>query len=367
MLPIGRALILVCLLLAASPLVLVLWLWPASHVVELDVDGSRRLVSSIFAGALLFAALVAIRVSSTIVGPLEALNRSAQRLAKGELDATVPTPGRFTSRELRTLTASFNEMAASLTRSRRDADESNAARSEFVRTVTHELRSPVNAIIGFSELLASRGASQFTTEVRDCYVRDINAMARHLLALVNDLLDLARAEAGQYELVEHEFGLDEIIQRAARYIDVQVGERQTQVRFAFECEPPGILGDERALFQVLLNLMSNAVSYGRPGGVMTIGCQLTHDGGCEISVRDDGPGIAPKDLDRVLLPFQRAQTAANEAVTGSGLGLPIVKRFVELHGGTFTLWSALGIGTSARVLLPPSRVRQHGSEAAEAA
>lgn len=356
MLSIRRALFLVCLMLIAGPVLLLAFLWASAHGTGFDAASAWRLMPSIIAAALLIAALVAIRVGLIIVGPIDALHHAAQRMAEGDLTVRAPAADRLAPRELHALTATFNEMAASVARSREQVERANSSKSEFVRMVTHELRSPVSAIIGFSELLSGRNGARLPPEARDSYLRDINAGAKHLLALVNDLLDLAKAEAGQYELADDEVWLDEIMHRAVRYVEPQARERQMQVSVVLKGEAPCVRGDERALFQVLLNLASNAVRYGRTGGSVNITYEWTETQDCIVAVRDDGPGIDADDLQRVMLPFQRAKGVGDDGASGSGLGLPIVKKLVELHGGSFRLLSTAGAGTTARVLLPASRV-----------
>lgn len=327
-------------------------------------DSIRKHVLFVFSAGLLIAALIAIRAGLLITAPLSRLNAGARRMAEGNLDVRVEAGGRATPRELSMLTSSFNDMAERLAELRQHgiemrerAERANRSKTEFVRTVTHELRSPVNAILGFSELLTSRHSAKITPEMRDSYLRDISAGARHLLSLVNDLLDLAKMESGQYELLEQDFWVDEITRRATRYVETQARERDMTLNVHFNGEPPMIRGDERALFQSLLNVVSNAVRYGRRSGTVDISTRILANGGVEITVADDGPGIAPDDLARVMLPFQRVRSTSNTGVVGSGLGLPIVKRFIELHGGTFELTSTLGQGTQARIVLPPERVR----------
>jgi signal transduction histidine kinase len=327
-------------------------------------DHITRSVLAIFAAGLLIAALIAIRAGAIITAPLHRLNAGARRMAAGDLDARVENEGRGTPRELATLTQSFNDMAEKLSKLhqrstdlRERAEKANDSKTEFVRTVTHELRSPVNAILGFSDLLTGRSAARISPELRDSYLRDINTGARHLLSLVNDLLDLSKMESGQYELVEQDFWIDEITQRATRYLETQARERHIDITVSFDGEPPMIRGDERALFQALLNLVGNAVRYGHRGGSVTISTRIASCGALEIVVADDGPGIDADDLGRVMLPFQRVHSIGNLAVTGTGLGLPIVKRLVELHGGTFELSSTVGRGTRACIVLPPERIR----------
>ena len=354
MVSIRRALFLACLPVITGPLVL-FWAWPQSRMFEH--------VFTVLAIGLLLAALVAVRAGLIISAPLTRLNDTARLMAQGNFDVRVETGGRWTPHELTSLSETFNDMAAKLAELsnrgielRRRAEQSSESKSEFMRTITHELRSPLNAMIGFSDLLMARSSANLAPEVRAEYLADINAGAHHLLSLVNDFLDLARAESGQYDLIEDEFWLDEITRRAMRYVEAQAAQRQIDVSVHFDNEPPIIRGDERALFQALLNLVSNAVRYGKRGGSVIINVQSVEPSGVEIVVADDGPGIAQEDLARVMLPFQRAATKSAESTTGTGLGLPIVKQFVELHGGTFQLTSIVGVGTRARITLPGSRV-----------
>ncbi len=354
MVSIRRALFLACLPVITGPLVL-FWAWPQSRMFEH--------VLTVLAVGLLLAALVAVRAGIIISSPLAKLNDTARLMAQGNFDVRVETGGRWTPQEIKFLSETFNDMAARLNELssrgielRRRAEQSSESKSEFMRTITHELRSPLNAMIGFSDLLMARSSSNLSPEVRAEYLADINAGAHHLLSLVNDFLDLARAESGQYDLIEDAFWLDEITRRATRYVEALASERQINVGVHFDGNPPIIRGDERALFQALLNLVTNAVRYGRRGGSVIINVRSLETTGIEIVVADDGPGIAPDDLARVMLPFQRATNKGAENTLGTGLGLPIVKQFIELHGGTFQLSSIVGIGTRARIALPGSRI-----------
>jgi signal transduction histidine kinase len=340
----------------------------AQPVAELlqTANSVRDQMATVFSVGLILAALIAIRAGIIITAPLERLNEIARRMSDGNLDVLVEPCHRFAPTELRTLTGTFTEMAQKLSIANRQraelqlrAEKANEAKSDFVRTVTHELRSPVNAIIGFSELLIGRNSATIAPDVREAYLSDINVGGRHLLSLVNDLLDLARAESGQYQLIEDVFWLDEITRRATRYCETQARERQISLYSVFEGDPPAIFGDERVLFQSLLNLITNAVRYGRSGGTIRIDVSEPTHRGISIVVTDDGPGIAQEDLGRVMRPFERAINPQAPSVRGSGLGLPIVRQFIELHGGTFELLSVVGEGTRARIILPASRIRQN--------
>lgn len=320
---------------------------------------------SIFAMALLLAALAACRITLVLLRPIGSVIEGARRMAGGDTSVNIKPPTGFAPAELSALTASFNLMAERVAEARQaeaqartDAEKANSSKTEFLRTVTHELRSPLSAIIGFAELLSSERGPVPGSERSRSYARDISAGGRHLLSLTNDLLDLAKIEAGKYDLMEDIVGLDEIAARAARYAGPEAEMRGVDVRVECSGEAPNARCDERALFQCVLNLTSNAVRYGNPSSVVTVATRHREDGGAEIAVTDQGPGIAPDDLLRVLEPFQRVSNSQTRDVRGSGLGLPIVKKLVELHGGSFELESIVGSGTTARIVLPAARIWQ---------
>jgi signal transduction histidine kinase len=323
----------------------------------------RSSALSVLAIGLLIAALVSLRAGLLIAIPIRAMIVAVRRMAAGDTKSRSAVASRFAPSELRDLEEAFNRMAESITEAkaiateaRERAEKANTAKTDFLRYVSHELRSPTNAIIGFSELLASERHGPLGAPAYREHVRDIMTGARHLLSLVNDLLDLSRIEACQYSLCEEEVGIDEVIDRCCRYLSPAAAERQIAVRTVYEGEPPTVLVDERALFQVILNLASNAVRYGREGGSIEIRTAKEASGALRLELLDDGPGIAAADLARVLEPFQRVDNERTRAVQGTGLGLPIVKRLIELHGGEFRLESEVDVGSRAIVLLPASRV-----------
>lgn len=313
----------------------------------------------LFAAGLLAAALIALRAALMIVEPVRRVTASVSRLCSGDGSAVIERPSRLAPAEIHQLVASFNRMAGSIAAARaaetvalRRAEAASSFKTDFLRTVTHEFRSPLSAIIGFSELLLKGADARTFTPAQQSAIADINAGGRHLLSLTNDLLDLSRIEAGRYALNIETVGVDEIFERCMRFLAADAARRN----ISFETDidgAPDLLVDERAMFQVMLNLASNAVKYGRDDGTILLSAQRS-DAGIALTVTDDGPGIAPEHLTRVLEPFQRCETSENRHVLGSGLGLPIVKRLVELHGGSFRLDSSVGEGTCAVVMLPPA-------------
>jgi PAS domain S-box-containing protein len=237
----------------------------------------------------------------------------------------------------------------------RAAEEGSRLKSEFLANMSHELRTPLNAVIGFSEAMLAGLGGKLEERGRG-YVADINESGRHLLELINDILDLSKIEAGKLELDEEPVSLAEVALACERIILPRA--RQTGVALITEIHPalPAVRGDERRLRQILLNLLSNAVKFTPAGGEIRVRAALTPAGGVELSVADTGIGMRAEDIPLALELFRQVDGALNRRFEGTGLGLPLVKSLAALHGGTFRLESTLGKGTTAIVSLPPERV-----------
>ena len=329
---------------------------------------------SIFAMSLLLAALVACRAAFTLLDPVARVIDGASAMARGSTDVRLPLPGRLAPRELTDLTSTFNAMAENVASARRGeasareaAERANQSKTDFLRTVTHELRSPLNAIVGFSDLLATGKLGPPGSAASQSCLEDIRTGARLMMSLTNDLLDLARIEANQYQIDDDLVDLAEIGGRAARFSQPMAKARGAEVVVQIAEDLPVVRGDERALFQCVLNLISNAVKYGSEGGRVVVSAARLDTGGMRVSVTDNGPGIAAEDIDRVQQPFERVSSRANRDITGTGLGLPIVRKLVELHGGRFALQSRLGEGTTAIIDLPASRAVMEPASVLDAA
>jgi two-component system, cell cycle sensor histidine kinase PleC len=232
------------------------------------------------------------------------------------------------------------------------AESAAAARSRFLATMSHELRTPLNAIIGFSDLLLMQVQSKGGAQKLDEYLADIGSSGRHLLQIINDILDFSKLEAGAVTLDEAEFSLESMIASAVRIGRGQSQTKDVELDWAPIDPAIAVTGDERKLRQVLLNLISNAVKFTPNGGKVEVSTYADPAGARVIAIKDNGVGISPEDIERVFEPFVQADGNLDRASSGTGLGLPLSRKLVELHGGTLHLESMPGAGTAAVVTLP---------------
>jgi len=255
---------------------------------------------------------------------------------------------------LRLSVAKAREQVVEVEAARQEAERASRSKSRFLANLSHELRTPLNAILGFSELVSS-GAVGPVNEAQAEYLGDIRGAGRRLLDMINDLLDLSRAEAGRMELNETTFDLAELMEEARRVLRLRAQNKGVSLI----CEArPGIVvrGDDQKLLQVILNLATNAVKFTPSGGSVRLNVGQRADGGVELQVIDNGPGIPEADRARVLEPFGRGRDAERGKTEGVGIGLALTKILTELHGGCMDLDSTVGVGTRMRVCLPPARV-----------
>ena len=235
------------------------------------------------------------------------------------------------------------------------AEAANRAKSQFLANMSHELRTPLNAIIGFSEVLAGELFGPIGQSRYGEYARDILASGKHLLDVINDILDVSKIDAGKFELAESELDLAQVADAALLLVRGRAAEKELSIGLEVAAAMPRLKGDERALKQVLINLLSNAIKFTPAGGRVSLTVDLTEDGRITLAVRDSGIGMAAHDIPRALEPFQQLDSGLDRRHEGTGLGLPLCKRLVELHGGEFRLQSELGVGTSAIMVFPAAR------------
>ena len=231
------------------------------------------------------------------------------------------------------------------------ANEASRSKSEFLANMSHELRTPLNAIIGFSEALHNELFGPIGSPRYREYAEDIHDSGVHLLNLINDILDLSKIEAGHFKLHEDEADLNPIVNAALRLVHHRAEMAGITVNSILPDPPLVITVDERAMKQVLINLLTNAVKFSEPGSEVTVSASVGSQS-LRISVADQGIGMDPEDIPRALSPFTQLDGTLSRAHEGTGLGLPLAKHMTELHGGTLSIESAAGVGTTVHIDLP---------------
>jgi signal transduction histidine kinase len=241
------------------------------------------------------------------------------------------------------------------------AQAANQTKSRFLANTSHELRTPLNAVIGFSDMIREGVVAGMPDGKLLEYAGYINDSGRHLLAVLNDILDLSKVEAGKLELYEEEVDIAAILNVCL--IPMRPNADRGQVILAAELPPglPMLWADPRKLKQILLNLLSNAVKFTGPGGRVVTAVTQAPSGAISISVTDTGIGIAPTDVAAALAPFSQVDSALNRKFEGTGLGLPLAKALVEMHDGRFELHSEPGKGTTVRIGFPAARTRRRAA------
>ena len=241
---------------------------------------------------------------------------------------------------------------------RMEAVRADAAKSQFLANMSHELRTPLNAVIGFADIIHGEmfGTGEAAWKRYKDYAGDIGASGRFLLDVINDILDLTKAAAGKAELREDRMSVADVVTGVGRLFRERAHEAELTLDIRGPAEDIELWADETKLKQVLLNLVSNAIKFTPAGGHVSVRADIRADGGLAISVADSGIGIAKGDLDRIFQPFVQVDSSLSRRHAGTGLGLPLARSFVELHGGTIEIDSEPGTGTRATVLLPAARV-----------
>jgi signal transduction histidine kinase len=281
----------------------------------------------------------------------------------GGLTVNKRTPGEFSPAVIELLTTFATQSALAIQNARlfreieiksRELAAASQHKSEFLANMSHELRTPLNAIIGFSEVLAEKMFGELN-EKQEEYSKDIHASGQHLLSLINDILDLSKIEAGRMELELSDFHLPTALDSALTLVRERAGRRSIALHLSVDERLGPIQADERKVRQVVLNLLSNAIKFTPEGGRIEVRA-TSQDDFVEVSISDTGVGIAPGDQDAVFEEFRQVGTA-DKKVEGTGLGLTLCRKFVELHGGRIWVKSQVGVGSTFTFTIPDASRR----------
>ncbi len=323
--------------------------------------GAQQLFIGVATGSVVLALLLAFLLSRALTGPIRKMDARLMAIGSGDFSGHLEVANRD---ELGTLATNLNRMNDELGRLYRELEKASRHKSEFLANMSHELRTPLNAVIGFSEVLQDRLFGELNDKQAE-YIADIHTSGRHLLSLINDILDLSKIEAGRMELQLSSFALPEALESSVALM----GERATRngISLRLDVDPSAgvVEADERKLKQVLFNLLSNALKFTPRDGHVEVTAR-GDDGEAVVSVKDNGVGIAAVDQARIFEEFQQVGTARPQE--GTGLGLALSRRIVELHGGRLSVESAPGKGSTFTFTLPRAQsIRSTGTgEASDA-
>jgi signal transduction histidine kinase len=316
-------------------------------------SSSQELFTVFGAGSVALALGLGLILSWSLIGPIQRTEARLAEIAAGDFSGNLDIPNRD---ELGALAANVNQMNDELRRLYGELETASRHKSAFLASMSHELRTPLTAIIGFSEVLHD-GLAESTVETQREYLVDIIRSSRHLLDLINDVLDLSKVEAGHLALDLSRFSLREVLESGLHTVREAAHARGVTLTLDVASEVEVIEGDARLIRQVVFNLLANAVKFTPSNGRVDVSAIPSGRDDVCVAVRDSGIGIAPTDLERIFQEFQQTDGTAG----GTGLGLALARRFVELHGGRITVVSELGIGSTFSFTVPCSGAKADGS------
>jgi len=308
---------------------------------------SRRVVIQFAVGSIALALALGYAISWSLIGPVRHMDERLQQIASGDFAGRVEIPNRD---ELGALAANLNRMSEELGRLYQQLEAASRHKSEFLANMSHELRTPLNAIIGFSEVLLERMFGELNPKQEE-YLQDIMTSGRHLLSLINDILDLSKVEAGRMELELSAFDLPAALEGCLTLVRERATRHGITLGLTVDERLGQIVADERKVRQVVLNLLSNAVKFTPEGGRVAVGAARA-DGSVEVSVSDTGIGIAQDEQEAIFEEFRQAGSDYTRKREGTGLGLALSRKFVELHGGRIWVKSEVGKGSTFTFTLP---------------
>jgi len=296
--------------------------------------------------------------ASILLGALNALLvREIRRRTQREVElAREHTALQIARAELQVEQGKLAAVNHELLFSTEQAEAASLAKSQFLAQMSHELRTPLHAVIGFSELISHHVPQGPAAAEISGYADDIMKSGRHLLSLINSILDLSKVESGTVRLAEDDVPLAEIIEDSLTTIRQLAVAANVAVDTSLPEDLPLIHGDATKLRQIFINLMSNAVKFTQQGGSLTVLGRREQDGGVAIVIADTGIGMTETELAIAMEPFGQVENSLARSYEGTGLGLPLARRMTELHDGRLTVRSVKGVGTSVEVYLPASRI-----------
>ena len=322
----------------------------------------KRIALIIAAFGIVAAAFLSWIFAKRLTQPIEAVQLTAQRIAAGKLHSRVPPLPRLASSDLTALADDFNEMAnriqsdqKALATALSRAQRADQAKTRFLANMSHELRTPLNAIIGFSETIENQLFGPAGNQRYVDYASDIRQSGQHLLSIINYILDLSKIEGDNITIEENVVDIGVLVRSVHTMLKRAAEDGHVTLSVDIRNHLPRVRGSEVKLKQILVNLVSNAVKYTPASGTVVISARQEPGGGIAISVRDTGIGMSMADQTTALLPFGRVENEMSARVNGAGLGLPLAKRFVEVHGGQLEIESERGAGTTVTVHLPAGR------------
>jgi signal transduction histidine kinase len=313
-------------------------------------DGSKPAAPGMdkFALAIVVAAAAAFIVTQGLL--LALIDSYLARRAQGETARMREHIG-----ELEQMQRKLKQTSGELTRALGAAAQANQAKGAFLASMSHELRTPLNAIIGFSDTMVMEVFGPMGERYKS-YAGDIRHSGEHLLALINDVLDLSRLDAGQAELREEAFDAAELISESLRMMVTQAGKAQIALTTHIEPGLPWLKADKRRIKQIIINLVSNALKFTDAGGAVDVIARVTAAGDLALAVADSGIGIAPEDIPKVMERFGQVDSPMSRKHDGTGLGLPLSRQLAQLHGGDLVLESVVNQGTTVTLTLPKARL-----------
>jgi signal transduction histidine kinase len=324
------------------------------------IDAYLFLAALVVLFLIIIAFFIAARLQKIISEPVLNLLDTMQSVSADQNYSV--RARKFGTDELGQLTDGFNAMLEKvqsndkyLRAAWQEAEAASRSKTEFLANMSHELRTPLNAIIGFSEVIKNELVGPLGSERYRHYAQDIHDSGHHLLEVINDILDISKVEAGEFELHEEEIDVRNLIKQSVRLVRERAEAAKIELAVDIDKDLPYLMIDQRLIKQSLINLLSNAVKFSPDGGRVTVRAMAELDDSILISVADTGIGIAEEDLPMILQPFAQVEGAFSRNFEGTGLGLPLAKSFVEAHGGSLELHSILGEGTDVLLRFPAAR------------